>query len=69
MKKLRMMEIILQLQQKKEVNTISISSFLISDLDDHNVGKYFAVFWPTPKVCHWGKLLKGGVKEKGYIFF
>ena len=35
--------------------TINIS---IAELDDFNVGKYFAMCWPRPKAYCWGKLLK-----------
>ena len=49
-------EINFAVKTSKAANTIS--SFVIGELDDHNVGKYFAVFWPKPKAYYWGKLLK-----------
>ena len=33
-------------------------TFSIAKLDDFNVGKYFAVYWPKPKVYYRGKFLK-----------
>lgn len=31
---------------------------ILEELDDHNIGKFFAVFWPKPRTYYWGKLLK-----------
>ena len=33
-------------------------TFSIAELDDFNVGKYFAVYWPKPKASYRGKFLK-----------
>lgn len=41
----------------KEVKDGDLSAIL-RELDDHNIGKYFAVFWPKPKAYYWGQLQK-----------
>ena len=35
----------------------STSLSVLSQLDDQNTGKCFAVYWPKPKANYWGKLL------------
>ena len=42
--------------QLKPVNE-STSLSVLSQLDDQNTGKCFAVYWPKPKANYWGKLL------------
>ena len=42
--------------QLKPVNE-STSLSVLSQLDDQNIGKYFAGYWPKPKAYFWGKLL------------
>ena len=39
-------------------NAINDSHPILKELDDHNIGKFFAVFWTKPKTYYWGKLLK-----------
>ena len=43
--------------KKKLVSKLTINIFY-SELDDFNVGKYFAVSWPKPKACYWRIFLK-----------
>ena len=33
-------------------------AFSITELDDFNVGKNIAVYWPKPEAYYWAKLLK-----------
>ena len=44
--------------EKRNESVNSPLTFLIAELDDFNVRKYFAVYWPKPKAYYRGKLLK-----------
>ena len=44
--------------EKRNESVNSLLTFSIAELDDFNVGKYFAVYWLNPKAYYWGKLLK-----------
>ena len=43
-------------QPKAIINENTWPSILL-ELDDHNIGKCFAIYWPKPKAYYWGKLL------------
>ena len=43
-------------QPKAIINENTLPSILL-ELDDHNIGKVFAIYWPKPKAYYWGKLL------------
>ena len=44
--------------EKRNESVNSPLTFPIAELDDFNVRKYFAVYWPKPKAYYRGKLLK-----------
>ena len=44
--------------EKRNESVNSLLTFSIAELDDFNVGKYFAVYWPKPKAYYRGKFLK-----------
>ena len=44
--------------EKRNESVNSPLTFPIAELDDFNVRKYFAVYWPKPKAYYGGKLLK-----------
>ena len=43
-------------QPKAIINENTLPSILL-ELDDHNIGKCFAIYWPKPKAYYWGKLI------------
>ena len=43
--------------EKRNESVNSLLTFSIAELDDFDVGKYFAVYWLKPKAYYWGKIL------------
>ena len=41
-----------------QTNKKEQSKFSAADLDDQNIGKFFAIYWSKPRVYHWEKLTK-----------
>ena len=44
-------------QPKAKINENTLPSILL-EFDDHNIGIFFAIYWPKPKAYYWGKLLR-----------
>ena len=44
--------------EKRNESVNSLLTFSIAELDDFNVGKNIAVYWPKPEAYYWAKLLK-----------
>ena len=47
-----------QLQEECQQSTSKDYENVISELDDANIDKFFAVHWPTPCTYYWGQLRK-----------
>ena len=45
-------------QEKRNESVNSLLTFSVAELDNFNIGKYFAVYWPKSNAYYWRKLLK-----------
>jgi hypothetical protein len=45
-------------KEEEDVFDHNLQKKTLDELDDRNVGKFFAIYWTKPKTYYWGKLLK-----------